>query len=131
MTDPKLEPDMDEVLQEEHDYAPPAVGVEVCGPVRIQHLPHKGGGTRTITLTNTTVRQVLSADPRRGVARLISFDQDFLVSYSAVGSTDPSTMARWPKLVPLEVTATVDVFVLAQAATTSLSVIQEAWAMGT
>ncbi|MGW2795183.1 hypothetical protein ACWC9H_35400 [Streptomyces sp. NPDC001251] len=130
MTDPQLEPDIEEVLQEEHDYAPPAVAVDVCGPVRVQHLPRKGGATRTVQLDATNPRHVLTADPRRGRALLVSFDQDFLVAYSEVGATSPATMARWPKTVPLEVGATVDVFVMAQTGTTALSVIQESWVMG-
>lgn len=130
MTEPQLEPDMDEVLQEEHDYAPPSVAVDVCGPVRIQALPRKGGATRTVQLDAVTARQVLTADPRRGRALLVSFDEDFLVAYSATAATAPATMARWPKRVPLEVAATVEVYVMAQANTTSLSVLQEAWAMG-
>lgn len=125
-----LQPDIDDVLQEEPELDVPAVAVAVAGPVRTQQLPRKGGATRTYELSSTVVKELLTADPRRARATLVSHSEDFLVAYSLAGAEHPSSMARIPKNVLFEVGATVDVFVMAQANTTTLSVVTEMWAEG-
>lgn len=135
MTDddtPDLQPDMDTVLQEEPEYLTPAVTVAVQGPVRTQALPRGGGATRTVILDAEKARRILTANPRRGSAQLISHTEDFRVAYSEVAASHPDTMALWPKLVPLVVTAAVEVHVMCavDATTTTLSWLAESWAEG-
>lgn len=129
-----LQPDVGEVLQEEApEYR--LTTVEVCVtdvrvPVRVQLLPTKAGGTRTRTIGSTAPVQVLTADHRRANMILCSFDQDFLFAFSEASAQDPSTMSRQPKGVPLTLTATADLYVMAQTATTALSITTQRWASG-
>jgi len=134
---PDLQPDTDAVLQEEPDYTTPAVTVSVKGPVRTQALPRGGGATRTVRLDAIKARRILTADPRRGGAQLVSHDRDFLVAFSKVAASHPDTMARWPAKVPLPVTASVEVHVMCAPddpatgdETTTLSWLTESWAEG-
>jgi hypothetical protein len=134
-TEPDLQPDIGEVLQEEPDYKAPPIGVAVCGPVRTQALPRKGGSTRTLALSSDTVVHILRPDHRRAAAVLVSHTADFLIAYSEASSTHESTMARIPMGTLFTVTATVDVYVRCvgdeeNPETTTLSVIQERWAEG-
>lgn len=133
MSNDDLQPDTSEVLQSEDDDAG-SYTVKVCvedvkGPVRTQELPRKGGSTRTIALT-TTVIPVLRADHFRGAALLVGFTNDLLVGFGKGSGGDPSTMARWPALVPLPITAAIDVYVGAFTGAATLSVITERWATG-
>lgn len=130
--DVDLQPDVSEVIQEEPEaeYSTPIVDVAVCGPVRTQQLPRKAGGTKTVTLDAITPKHILTADHRRGMAYLVSHTEDFMLAYSKTSSTDDESMARIPKNILFPVGATVDVYVKAQATTTTLSVVQEGWAAG-
>lgn len=105
--------------------------VTVDGPVRTQALPRKGGATRTRVVPAAKV-QLLTSDPRRARVVLMSMDQELMIAYSDAAAQDPSTMTIWPKGVPFECTATVDVFVqcAADAQTTRVSVTTELWAEG-
>lgn len=135
MSDIELQPDTREVLQEE---APDAVGepgvIRVCiqdahSPLRVQMLPRKGATSRTLSV-GATPYQVAWANPRRGRLVLMAMDQNLLVAFSQASAQDDSTMGVWPKLVPLEITATVDVWVRAATSTTALSITAEFWAEG-
>lgn len=132
--DVQLQPDDAAVLQEEGPEAYPLTTVDVCVkdvtvPVRVKVLPNVAGGTRTRAIT-TAAERILGADHYRAAAVLCSFDQDFLYAFTEVGASDPSTMARQPKNVPLRVTTSTEVWVAAQTATTDLSVATERWAAG-
>jgi hypothetical protein len=128
---PVLEPDVHEVLQEEPDVPMTAIPVKVeCvdGPVRVQVLPDKGGATGTRTVTTTQAVRVLVADARRKSAVLMATDNNFRVAFSQAACQAPSAMALWPKLVPLTVPATVEVWVQAEGGSTSLSYQTSLWA---
>lgn len=128
----ELEPEVEDVLQAE---APPLTAIPVCitdtkTPIRAQVLPHKGGSTRTRNVPATAGTQVLRADHFRGLATLMSIDQNMLVTFTKgldpVGDAQYWTL--WPKLVPFPITACVDVWVAAATATTNVSITTEDWA---
>jgi hypothetical protein len=128
---PVMEPDVREVLQEEPDAPMTAIPVKVeCvdGPVRVQVLPDKGGATGTRTVKTTKAVKLLVADARRKSAVLISMDQNMRVAFSEAATQAPSAMALWPKLVPLTVPATVEVWVIAEGGDTSVSYQTALWA---
>lgn len=137
--DVELQPTTDEVIQQEadDDYGTTQVPVcveEVKTPVRAQLLPRKSGATRTRVVDGTRSLPILTADPRRASAILISADAPFRVALSEATSQDEPTMAQWPANVPLTLTCTTDVYVKAAGATPDvtceLSVITENWADG-
>ncbi|MER7953068.1 hypothetical protein ABTY59_37385 [Streptomyces sp. NPDC096079] len=133
MSEPVLEPDVPEILQEEPapDLTAIPVRVEaVESQVRVQVLPDKGGSTLTKSATATRAVRVLVADPRRKSAVLMSMDQNILVAFSEAACQADSSMAVWPKLVPLEVPATVEVWVKSATGTTAVGVLGYRWAEG-
>lgn len=131
MSNEDLQPDVEEVLQSE-EYN--EVSVNVCvervkTPVRVQSLPRKQGGTRTVTIS-TTVKPLLAADHNRASAVIISFDEDFYIAFNPQSAEDSSTMQRWPKLVPYSVDITSPIYVKAFQNTTTLSFGTRLWAVG-
>ena len=131
MSEPvELQPDTDEVLQvEPEDYqAIPVCVKEVAAPVRVQALPRKGAASMTKALTTTAV-PVLRADHRRGRTVLVG-DAAFLVAFSEASCQADSAMAAWPANLPLELTATTEVWAKAATGDVALSVITERWAEG-
>lgn len=132
MTDVQLQPTEDEVLQVEP--VPPLGTVPVClvdapAPVRTKQLPDEAGGTRTIQL-GTAKRQIQGADPYRARVLMTSFDQDFRYAFSETSCEDPSAMSRQPKNVPLNITCTTQVWVMAVTGTTEFSFTIQKWATG-
>jgi hypothetical protein len=126
----ELQPDVDDVLQEENG---PQLAVPVCvvdqkTPLRTQALPRKGGATFTKTVTTTPV-QVLWPDHRRARARIVS-TAALLLAYDIAGAQDASTMAVWPANQPFEAGATTDVWVAAASGTAQVGIITELWAEG-
>jgi hypothetical protein len=106
------------------------VRVEQQGPVRTQSLPRKAGATRTITVNALpTPFRLLTANPRRAQAIIIA-DLPIRVALNAAAAQDEGTMALWPGLVPLTVTATTEVWVAAETGQASVSVVSEFWATG-
>lgn len=131
MTD--LQPDTGEVLQEEPDYVMQVAGcVTVKGPVRVQELPAKGGGTRTKTVSDTRPEHFLEPDPRRRRAVLMSMDREIYIAFSQAGIQDAIGSSIWPKGVPFEVDASTDVYVLSAETgqSTRVSVTTYLWAQG-
>lgn len=130
MSDVNLQPDTDQVIQEQ----PPLsdIPVRVRGPVGVHNLPNEPGATKTITVpaaaAGTFPKQILGADHFRALAVITSFDQDFLFAWTENAASDPSTMARQPKNVPLRVTASGQVWVYSLTGTTALSYFTERWA---
>lgn len=130
--DVQLQPDTAAVLQEEEP--PGLTTVPVCvedirGPVRVKQLPDLPGGTRTVTApVDAPARHILTPDRYRSRALLVSHDDDLLVAFTENDASDPSTMARWPKGVPLEIRAVADVYVMGNAADTAVGVVTERWA---
>lgn len=60
---PDLEPEPQEIVQEEQPYT--AIKVDVCGPVRSQGLPARSGGYRSYLVSTTAATRILARDPRR------------------------------------------------------------------
>lgn len=123
-----FQPDATEVLQtEEPAGTEPYVKVEVCGVVRTQALPRKGGRSLRKTV-DTTPDWVLRADPRRARTILIG-SADFLIAFSSASAQEPAAMALWPLGLPLELTSVSDVWIAAETGTAEVSIITEQWAM--
>lgn len=132
MSEPELQPDVSDVLQEEAPdqlTAIPVCVVEHKAPVRVQLLPDKTGSTQTRTVS-TTPKSYLRADHRRGRAVLMSMDQNIRIAFSEAAAQDDSSMSLWPKLVPFEVPAAVEVWVKSTTETTSVSFTTFGWAAG-
>jgi hypothetical protein len=125
--DINLQPDIDDVLQEETPE--PAVAVHVEGPVRTQILPRKAGSTFTKTV-GTTPQRILRQDHRRAGAYLTSFGADLLLAFDSASAQEPSRMARWPALTPFPSEAITDIWVASESATSEVSIITELWATG-
>jgi hypothetical protein len=123
-----LQPDELDALQAEDTGPQPAVLVKHEGPMRVQLLPRKQGGTRTRTVT-TTPQLLLSADHRRASFTLIS-TAAFLFAFSASSAQDASTMAAWPPNVPYVCNADTALYAAAATGTAPLSIITEFWATG-
>lgn len=127
-----LQPDDLESLQAEYDGPEPVAKVEIVattGVVRTQELPRKGGGSFTKTVTVTPI-QLLRADHRRAIARIVSIGQNMYVSLSQASAQSPGSMALWPQNVAFTVTADTEVWVASSTSTTSISVVTEFWATG-
>lgn len=127
-----LQPDIDEVLQEE-PYKMAVTGeVSVCGPVRTQELPRKSGATKTRVVSDTKYVQLLENDPRRGFMLVMSMDAELLFGFSEAAMQDPSAASVWPKGVALPIAVAAELWVqCAEAAkTTRVSVTTGLWATG-
>lgn len=131
MTEVDLQPELNEVLQSEvYDEQAVKVIVEaVKTPVRTQTLPHPAGATRYRLVTTTAIK-LLAANHYRGQATIVAFDQDMYVAFNRASAQDPSTMGRWPALVPMVITTDTEIWVSAFQATTNISVFTELWATG-
>jgi len=103
------------------------VPVAVDGPVQVHQVPSVSAGARSWNLTATEAQKVGSRDPRRRVARIVSIDQNFYYG-SSQNEASGSTGAQWPKLVPLEITHSEEIWVRSATSTTVISVVNEQWA---
>lgn len=121
-----LQPDLDDVLQAEAPLG--CMPVRIEGPVRTQALPPKGAGGKTWPAVGTKPIQILTPDPYRSSATLMSFDQTMIIAFRRADSTDDVMVTYWPKLVPFTMRARTDVWVAAATGTTMLSLYQERWA---
>jgi hypothetical protein len=135
----ELQPDEIEVLQAEQDGPEPTVRTVVAhieAPVRTQDLPRKSASSRTYTVGvlgqngATTAKRVLSAQPRRALARLLSTGQSMWVAFSQNSTQQTDQMALWPAGTVLQITTDTEVWVASTTATTQVSVIAEFWAAG-
>lgn len=127
MSEVDLQPDTEEIIQEQPPLS--VIPVRVRGPVGTHGLPNEPGGARTILIGSSGApKMLLGADHFRALAVLTSFDQDFLFGWTENQASDPSTMYRQPKNVPLRITASGQVWVLSATATTTLSYFTERWA---
>jgi hypothetical protein len=125
-----LQPEKDEVLQQE-DYPPSeSVPVRLEGIARTQELPHKGGTTFTRTVTATVPVRLLAADHRRSVARVVSIGANALFALRASDAGEASRMSQHPQNVVYTLTADCELWVMAATGTTSVSVTTELWAEG-
>lgn len=131
-----LQPDLEDVLQEEAD--PGAVTVPVClveqrSPVRTQSLPRKAGATQTRTLS-TTPQRYLRMDPRRARVTVMGTDATaagvFRYAFTQAAAQDPSSMAVWPGGQPLIIEAVTDLYLCAAAGSVTVGIATELWAEG-
>jgi len=135
MTDPTMDQDseptgtIEEVLQDDEPIRPmilPPVRVVVEGSVPVQTLPSRAGASlnRKLLLADGAVC-VLSADPRRRIARLIA-----TVAYSVgsdQGTVSQGVAAIWPANLVCEITHAEDIWV-SPSADLTISAMVEAWA---
>ncbi|MFE0812667.1 hypothetical protein ACFW34_35120 [Streptomyces sp. NPDC058848] len=133
MSEPDLQPDVGDVLQEE---APDTTTVPVCvvetkSPIRTQALPRKGGSTRTVTVGTTPI-PLLRADHRRAWCRVRALDLDAAVAYAftEASAQDLSTMAELPGLESDDLDMTADLWVRAVTGSARVSVTTSTWAEG-
>jgi hypothetical protein len=130
--EPDFQPDVNEVLQDESYSTLTTVPVcveEIKTPVRTQSLPRIGPPT-TATKTITTATRVLTSNPRRGSATIIAIDNDILVAFNSASKEDPSTMAHWPKGVPLILNHTSEVWIASASTSSIVGIVTERWAAG-
>lgn len=123
------EPDVPEVLQmESPDIGTPPVVVVIRGPIRAQEMPAKANGGKGYVVSDTDTKRVLTADPHRSRALVISLAQPF--KFASTQGELSGQCPVWPALVPLEIKAVDELWV--QCATSgqsdTVSVAQERWA---
>lgn len=131
--DVDLQPNDLEAMQAETDDPGPAARVQIVGidgPVRTQELPRKAASTIQKVVGATQSVQILRADHRRAIARVVSVGQNVYVAFSQAAAQEPQSMALWPQNVPLLVTADAELWVRSSTGTTTVSVVAEFWAVG-
>lgn len=111
----------DEVLQEDPPHVPMGpVPVTVAGPVGVQHIPSRAAaGFQRKVDTTDEVKVLLSADPRRRIAKIVC-DLPFLYG-TEQASVGQGIAPRWPANEPLTITHSDPVWVLPQAGATPAS----------
>lgn len=110
------------ILQQREMPIFPAVDVRVTEPVQVQSQPARLGVINVENLSTTVPLQVLSPDPRRQAAKLVStatFD---------IRSKRDSGSAPWPANVVLEWGNASELWVLGSASEQELTVITEVYA---
>lgn len=121
--------DLEEVLQEEPrtPLRLASVPVTVEGPVSVQTLPARAGASfnRLLLAADVPSTPILSADPRRRIARLIC-GQNLTIGTDQASVTQ-AVAAVWPANTVCEITHQDDVWVDV-AADASVSVMVENWA---
>lgn len=121
-----LEPELDDVLQLEAPLGVMPVRIE--GPVRIQQPPTKGAGGRTWAALGTDFIRVLTADPYRSQATLLTHDQPVKIAFHRTDDPDDIMVTTWPVKVPFTTTSRTEVYVAATTGTTMFTLAQERWA---
>lgn len=122
---PGMQPDLDEVLQVEN-VEPHLVPVKIVEPVETRELPSKRMSIRTVTVGTPAGVKVLSEDPRRRSATLISRTADLLI-----GTTQAQAQlsGAWlPSLTSHRYTSRSELWAISTGANTDVSVIEEYWA---
>ena len=122
-------PTIDEAEQAETGYPDRAIPVEIVGSVRVDELPSRSGGMFTRTVGQTPTRSLLSANPLRKTATIISIDNDIRVGTTQGEALAAGSGAYWPAGVPLVITLSDDIWVgCAFGTTATVSVVVEHWA---
>jgi hypothetical protein len=120
------DPSQAEIDQVEPEvYAPMEVPVKVEGPIRAQLLPATAFTATTRALTATEAIKVASRDVRRSRVVLIAsatvwIGVNQMQAKQNVGGSLPAN-------VPVEMRHTEDIYAIADAATPTLTVIEEFW----
>jgi hypothetical protein len=124
------EPDVRDVLQVQQPdtWAEPPVYVIIRGPIRAQEVPAKANGSKGYQVSDAMTTRVLTADPHRSRALVVSLAQPF--RFAGTQGELGGQCAVWPAATPLEIKAVDELWVqCATAATTdTISVFQEHWA---
>lgn len=127
MSTPDMEPDIGEVLQREDD-PEPTVKVTVEGPVRTQALPRKSAGIRGISLDSTAAKRLLTADPSRAQATIMTGAVAI-----TIGGSKQEVEGGQPGQMPANQVWTLgasDELWASAASSTTVTVVQERWADG-
>lgn len=127
-----LQPSVGDVLQEEPYQMPVTGEVSVCGPVRTQELPRKGGATKTRSVSDTAYVQMLENDPRRGFMMVMSMDREIYYAFNETSMQATTAMSVWPKAVPLVMPIAAELWVMCAETgqSTRVSVTTGLWAAG-
>jgi len=125
----ELQPDTDELLQEEEQAAPlTPIPVVVQGPTRVVELPGVNLVLNQIDVDNVTAQRLFGEDPRRKRLRLVSSGGAIRVATSQKQCV-PGSGYISPTGVPLDITARNEVWVMASSgAATTVSYAAEQWA---
>lgn len=122
---PGMQPDLDEVMQVEN-VETHLVPVKLCEPVETRELPTKRFSIRTVPLTTAVGVKLLSADPRRKLARIIARTQDILLGES---QTKSQLSGSWiPKSTLLPLTSITELWAVSDTGPTDVTVIEEYFA---
>lgn len=123
-------PDPDEIVQAEEHYDPTRpINVLVCGPVATRELPAKAPGYKTEQGVGATVAlKLLPFEPRRKAGLVMAISQDVWLSSSQAGAMAAAAGAiRIPALVPWPIDHMEEVWAMAVAGTTDISVQSSYW----
>lgn len=119
-----------EVFQAEE----PAHKVPVCleDPVRVQELPAKSAGFRSVDLTVGKAVKILERDPRRKRAVILPYDPAGASKGAFIGVDQQAALSPYAAMIPLgtsgiELTTFDDVWASANTAGCSITVINEQW----
>ena len=98
-------------------------------PIAIRELPtHTSFVNRSI---DETGQQVLSRDPHRKIATLISLTQDIYIGENPgdVQNTSGAGQTKWPALTPLVITGNNELYVAAASVSSvaDISIVIEVW----
>lgn len=119
-----MEPDLDEVQQAEAPLT--AVPVDVSGPVETRELPTKRIAPRTVALGTTAASKLLSADPRRKFATIISRTDDILIG---ANQSQAKLSGAWvPSAIQFVTYTQSELWGIGDGTDTDVSVIEEYWA---
>lgn len=116
MTDHQMDPDDAEILQSE-DVPLTAVPVVIQGPVRVQQLPRKSPGARTLVVTSAP-QLIFPADPHRASCVLLSAGA-FVVGFSPTGFGDGDQQPAavlWQAGIPFRTEAVTEIWVISAEA---------------
>lgn len=116
-------PELQDVLQRPDALLPETVPVKHEGPVYTQELPAVLG-TVSQHAIGTAPETILSEDPFRKRATIISTDNAFLIIRGKFNN-GPGTSATWPANVPFVYGATSSLSVATATGTATISVITE------
>jgi hypothetical protein len=109
----------------------PAVAVEVEGIVRTQALPGRGTAevVPEVLIDGAAARRILSADPRRRKAQILSSDYHFYFGSGQQRAT-ATTGGLWLDAVPLVWESTNELWAMAAESghNSTLAVVSERWA---
>lgn len=125
-----VSPDPEEIVQAEEPYDPTRpINVNVCGPVQSRELPAAGHpGYRTETVGAAVGVRLLTLEPRRKYATLISNDGDLWIASSQAGAQAGAGGAmRIPAVVPYVVGHIHEVWACAVSGSTNVGVENVNW----